>query len=159
MAKHLSYKINQNEKSWFKLHSSDASKTWWNNLESGLNFITITDDEFSKIKHSHPFSINASNQLEFYTIPDGTNIVNGITETHVMLSMTEEVVKKGLNDHIAAMEKHLQDHASPLWTQSDIDTLKAINTDSISWPVQTYFKSWVEALENNSISIDHIFEV
>jgi hypothetical protein len=159
MARHLSFKIIGNEKNWFKLHSSDASKTWWNNQEPDLNFTTITEDQFTKIKHAHSFFINASNQVEIDPIPDGTNIVNGLNEVHVNSSITEAEAKKGLDEHIAAMENHLTNNISPLWTQADVDALKAIDISGISWPVETTFKSWVAALENNSILIDHILEV
>lgn len=148
MAKYISYKIDENQnRCWFKLHSSDASKAWWNNLETNLNFITITDEEFNKVKYFYNFTINSSNQIVFDT------------DTQIPVEISQTDAEKGLEEHIAAMEYHVNNHETPLFTQSDISTLKNINLDNINWPVSTQVGSWVESLENNSITIDHIFEV
>jgi hypothetical protein len=148
MAKYLSYKIQNNIKSFFKFHSSDASKTWWNERESNLNYITITDSEYDKLKKGQPFLINSSNQLEFDALGDSS-----------ATSLTIEDVTNGLNEHIRQMEKHLANHETPLITQSNIDTLKSIDLDSITWPTNTFINNWVEVCENNSITIDFINEI
>jgi hypothetical protein len=57
------------------------------------------------------------------------------------------------------MEKHLANHETPLITQSNIDTLKSIDLDSITWPTNTFINNWVEVCENNSITIDFINEI
>jgi hypothetical protein len=69
------------------------------------------------------------------------------------------MVQNGLNKHIEAMELHLINHSFPLYTQEDLTILKNINLDSITWPVSCNFNSWVEALENNLISVDYILEL
>lgn len=152
MARYISYKINENEKSWFKLHSSDASKNWWQNVESNLNFITLSEDEFSKCKYSYPFTINDSNQIIFETIPPAPD---GVT----LYGIPKSEVEKGLKEHIAAMEYHVNNNETPLFTQNDINTLKNIDINNMTWSDTVYPGSWVETAEKNSIVLDHIFEV
>lgn len=149
MAKYLSYKNIDGEKSFYKLHSSDESKTWWSGKEADLNFITLTDDDYNKVKIMHPWRINASNQLEFSVLDENSPPVD----------LDKDTVQKGLNSHINAMENHLRNHESPLIAQTNIDTLRNINLENISWPASSTLNSWVEVLENNSNSIDFMFEV
>lgn len=151
MARYLSYKINGNQKDWFKVHSTDASKNWWNGKEPNLNFITLTEDQFSKLKYSHDFEINDSNQIILVPVPASP-------EGAVITGVTKSEAEEGLKKHIADMEHHVNNHSTPLFTQNDVNTLKNINLESISWPV-VVTGGWVESLENNSINIDHIFEI
>jgi hypothetical protein len=149
MAKYLSYKQLENNKNFFKIHSSDKSKIWWIDKEPNLNFITVTENDFKKLKIQHPFIIDANNQLVF-------DPLNG---EHEKIDITKDMVQNGLNKHIEAMELHLINHSFPLYTQEDLTILKNINLDSITWPVSCNFNSWVEALENNLISVDYILEL
>lgn len=149
MAKYLSYKANGDEKSFFKLHSSDASKNWWNAREVNLNFITISDSDYNKLKISHPYEINSSNEIEFSVLDENSPAVD----------LTKENVKIGLDKHIEQMKKHLAQHSTPLISQSDIDTLNSVNLDTITWPASSTVNNWVEVCENNSITIDFIYEV
>ena len=149
MTKYLSYKNVKDQKFVFKIHSSDQSKTWWADKEPNLNFITVTEDDFNKLKRQHSFEIDESNQLVFETIDSDI----------IKASLTKDMVEEGLNKHIAEIEDHLKYHAIPLCTQTDLNNLNNINLDGITWPVSCTLPSWVEALEINSISVDFIFEV
>jgi len=148
MARYISYKENDNNKNWSRLHSTETSKNWWAERDPTLNF-EITEEEFKKIKYGFGFYINSSNNLVF------TEESNDLTE----IQITEEDVIAGLQEHIEKMKKHLVSHETPLWSQSDVDYLTAIDTSTITWPITTVFKNWNEILEINSISIDTIYEV
>tara|TARA_R110000796_G_scaffold60360_2_gene139716 strand:+ start:732 stop:1178 length:447 start_codon:yes stop_codon:yes gene_type:complete len=148
MARYISYKENDDNKNWSRVHSTEASKNWWAERDPTLNF-EITEEEFKKIKYGIGFHINSSNNLVFITEPDD------LTE----IQITEEDVTASLQQHIEKMKKHLVNHETPLWSQSDVDYLTAINTSTITWPITTVFKTWNEILEINSISIDTIYEV
>jgi hypothetical protein len=148
MARYISYKENDDNKNWSRVHSTEASKNWWAERDPTLNF-EITEEEFKKIKYGIGFHINSSNNLVFITEPDD------LTE----IQITEEDVTASLQQHIEKMKKHLVNHETPLWSQSDVDYLTAINTSTITWPITTVFKTWNEILEINSILIDTIYEV
>tara|TARA_R110000796_G_scaffold209824_1_gene326097 strand:+ start:496 stop:942 length:447 start_codon:yes stop_codon:yes gene_type:complete len=148
MTRYISYKENNGEKNWSRVHSTEASKNWWAERDPTLNF-EITEEEFKKIKYGTSFHIDSSNNLVFSLEPDD------LTE----IQITEEEVTAGLQEHINKMKKHLVNHQTPLWSQSDVDYLKAIDTSTITWPVTTIPKTWNEILEINSILIDTIYEV
>lgn len=149
MAKYISYKIDETAKLHFKIHSSDASKTFWNDREPNLNFIEITDDEFSKIKRTHGFHIGSDNSI----------ILNELGSTDATTVSKSFVVGK-LDEHIKVMQHHVDNHEQPLVNQAKVDSLKNANLDSITWPVTVdHDDAWVQALEKNSIILDHIFEL
>jgi len=153
MARHISYKtVDNNIKHIVKVHSSDASKTLWNTLVPDLNFVTITEDEFKKLKYDHPHKIDANNNLVFNTLPEGVSITKDITQY---------TVEKKLEEHIKEAEYFARAHENPIVnqvvTQDYINSLKAIDTNAITWPVNCH--NWVEALELNSHSLDSVLEV
>ena len=151
MARYLSYKNIDNNKEWFKFHTTDASKNWWQNIEPDLNFITLTEDEFIKCKYRYPFILEANNQITIAEAPDGIN--------QFPIEITKEEAEEALEKHISAMEHHVNNHETPLFTQNDVNTLKNININNISWPVSTNYGSWVESLEKNSITVDFETEI
>lgn len=147
MAKYISYKVDNGFKQIFKIHSSDASKTFWNDRENSLTFVTITDDEFIKFKKLNKYTINADDSLSF----------EAPVET---VEINKDFVEDKLKNHIEEIKEHIVNHQTPLFSQSNIDYLQGINLDSITWPVNVNSpEGWVEALEINSITLDHIFEV
>lgn len=149
MAKHISYKIDGTAKISFKIHSSDASKTFWNDREPNLNFIEITDDQFTKIKRTHSFNIGSDNSINFNEIGTGSTT-----------TVSKGFVKEKLDQHIEEMQHHVDNHEQPLVNQAKVDSLKNVNLDNITWPVTVdHNEAWVQALETNSISLDHIFEL
>ena len=50
MARYISYKENDDNKNWSRVHSTEASKNWWAERDPTLNF-EITEEEFKKIKY------------------------------------------------------------------------------------------------------------
>lgn len=149
MSKYISYKIEGEYKKRFKIHSSEESKTFWDNLEPNLNFITITDDEFTKLKNSFFFRIDENNNLNF-TPHDPASSVD----------ISQDIVKKKLDEHIEEAKAHLTNHDNPLISNSYISYLKSIDLNAITWPVQVSHKdNWVEALELNSYTLDNIAEL
>jgi len=151
MARHISFKIDGENRHIFKVHSSDASKTFWTNLEPNLNFISISEDEFKKLKYSLIHRIDASNNLIFPTAPEGAEIPN----------ITQHTVEKNLDEHIKNAEFFVKSHdnsmVNQVVTQDYIDSLKAIDTNAITWPVNC--NNWIEALELNSHLLDSVLEV
>jgi len=148
MARYISTKTVNNIKNVFRIHSSDQSKDFWNNQENGLEFISITEEQFKKIKYNFGYTIDVNNNINFDN-PDSESY-----------SITEEEVKEKLEEHIKKAKHHLKNHATPLISQADLDSLRSINTSNITWPVNTQKPDgWVEALELNSITIDNIFEL
>tara|TARA_R110002050_G_scaffold243278_3_gene379789 strand:- start:873 stop:1322 length:450 start_codon:yes stop_codon:yes gene_type:complete len=149
MARYISYKEQDGTKSWSRLHSTDASKNWWLERDPTSLTIQVNEEEFTKLKHGYLISIDSSNNL----------VLNLEGDTSDSIQITEEEVITGLQEHIKKMEKHIVNHEIPLWSQSDVDYLKAIDTSTITWPVTSTPKPWNEILEINSILIDTIYEV
>tara|TARA_R110000744_G_scaffold32221_1_gene75455 strand:- start:139 stop:585 length:447 start_codon:yes stop_codon:yes gene_type:complete len=148
MARYISYKEDNGEKSWSRVHSTDASKNWWAERDHTLT-LEITEEEFKKLKYAKSFYIDSSNNVVFNSeFPKAPEI-----------QITEEEVTAGLQEHIKKMKAHLVNHEIPLWSQSDVDYLTAIDTSTITWPVTITPKPWNEILEINSILIDTIYEV
>lgn len=153
MARYISYKtVEGGFTHIIKVHSSDASKTLWDTLVPDLNFKTINEDEFKKLKYLHPYSIDENNNLVFKTPPEGQSFTRNVTQY---------TVEKNLDKHIKDAEHFATAHdnpiVSPVITQEYINSLKAIDTNAITWPVNCL--NWVEALELNSHSLDSILEV
>jgi hypothetical protein len=149
MARYISYKEQDGTKSWSRLHSTDASKNWWLERDPTLLTIQVTEEEFTKLKHGYLIEIDSSNNL----------VLNLEEDTSDPIEITEEEVITGLQEHIKKMETHIVNHQTPLWSQSDVDYLKGIDTSTITWPVTSTRKTWNEILESNSILIDTIYEV
>ena len=149
MARYISYRDND-QKSWSKVHSTDASKNWWLEREPELLTLQVTEEQFKKLKYNSLVKIDSSNNLVFISTSDTPNEIQ----------ITEQEVKTGLQEHIEKMKAHLVNHETPLWSQSDVDYLTAIDTSVRTWPVTAMdFKPWNEILEINSILIDTIYEV
>lgn len=147
MARHISYKTDNGVKKVVMVHSSDASKTFWSNLISDLSFMTITEEQFKKIKYHLDAHIDSNDNVDTL-ISDGAY---DITKAEVQ----DELIK-----YIKRVKYHIKNHNPSLLSQSDLDTLNNINLNNITWPVNVqYKKGWIEALELNSITIDHYFEI
>jgi|9_EtaG_2_1085328.scaffolds.fasta_scaffold01687_4 hypothetical protein len=151
MARHVSFKIDGENRQIFKVHSSDVSKTFWNNLESNLNFITISEEDFKKLKYSKIHRIDTNNNLNFLASPEGAEIPD----------ITQYTVEKKLDEHIKEAEFFVKSHdnstVNQVVTQDYINSLKAIDTNAITWPVNC--NNWIEALELNSHLLDSVLEV
>lgn len=148
MARYISTKIINNIKYVVKIHSTDQSKDFWYNLDNDLEFISINEEQFKKIKYNMPFEIDSNNNINFHTYDAES------------FSMTEEKVQEKLKEHIKKVKHHIKNHEVPLLSQADLDSLQSIDTSGITWPVNTQSPNgWVEALELSSNTIDNIYEV
>jgi hypothetical protein len=150
MAKFISYKKFENYNNLFKLHPSDKSKLFWNKVEPSLFFTEITEEQFKKIQYGYEYNITNEGILEI-----------GPSVTNKTFSFTRNKIYQILNEHIEKLKYFIENNENPHYSQNDVNYLKNIDLNQISFPISVPYDSWVLALESssNQIKIDTFFEI
>jgi hypothetical protein len=150
MTKFISYKKIENYTNLFKLHPSNESKLFWNRVEPNLFFTEITEEQFKKIQYGYEFNITNEGVLEI-----------GPSISEKTFSFTKDKILELLNIHIKSLEHFIKNNESSHYSQENLNYLKNINLDIISFPISVPYYSWVLALESSSnlIKIDTFLEI
>jgi hypothetical protein len=135
---------------FFKLHPSDKSKLFWNKVEPSLFFTEITEEQFKKIQYGYEYNITNEGILEI-----------GPSVTNKTFSFTRNKIYQILNEHIEKLKYFIENNENPHYSQNDVNYLKNIDLNQISFPISVPYDSWVLALESssNQIKIDTFFEI
>jgi hypothetical protein len=159
MARHIIYREDAGVKNWVNITPNDSNKDYWLSQYEGTVSKEIDEDTYNKIKYGYSWVWDGDN-ISIDPLPDGSQIVNGITEEHQNSDVTLEAVKDGIAAHADKLEEMVNGYGDGFpYTQSDVDAIRSIDYSGITFPVNCVQNSWVEALEKNSISVDSYREI
>ena len=143
MAKHI---IKNNLGYFVKICEDDASKDFW--VNNGYpQSEQITDQQASDIKKEVKV---------FNSITEG-NVSQLVNNPRGNWSITKEHIKENLDKVIANMEYWIDKYENtPATWNTTLTTLKAINLDNLSYPIEA--RNWIDALDKNAISVSSLME-
>ena len=131
-------------------------------------FAGICEDDESKnfwVNNGYPQSEQITDQMandikkevkEFTSVEQGS--VNELVDVNrPLVSVSKENIQENLNNVISKIEKTIQKYENtPAIWNTTLTTLKAINLDNLSFPIEA--RNWIDALDNNGISILSLME-
>jgi len=127
--------------SFYKLASSEASKSFYENL--GYTSSSISDTEANGLR-KETYNINQDNSITANSAVD--------------VDISQSEIQEKLNAHISFVESVIGQHESPPIEWSDgLSTLKSIDISGLTYPIQAV--NWIGALEKNSITVPLILEL
>jgi hypothetical protein len=143
MAKHI---IKNNLGYFAKICEDDASKDFW--IKNGYpQSEQITDQQANDIKKA----------VKEWLQADQGAVSELVTNPRALISIEKEDVKESLNNIISNMEKYINNYENtPAIWNTTLTTLKAVNLDNLSFPIEA--RNWIDALDNNGISILSLME-
>ena len=143
MAKHI---IKNNLGYFAKICEDDASKDFW--IKNGYSQSEqITDQQANDIKKA----------VKEWLQADQGAVSELVTNPRALISIEKEDVKESLNNIISNMEKYINNYENtPAIWNTTLTTLKAVNLDNLSFPIEA--RNWIDALDNNGISILSLME-
>jgi hypothetical protein len=136
MAKHIVF----NNIGVAALVESDEAKDWWLNNNNAISSEVISDNDYEAVVYTLTKQIN--NQTG--------EITNNLSiPSH---DFSKEMVRNLLNELIENVEYTIANYPSVPSTWPTIEqSLKNINLDSITWPVNA--ANWLDALNKNGITV------